>query len=199
MYVEKTIQKRKANDFWTEETICTELVSIIEELKCFPSRQKLREMNRSDLLSAINKNKGVHYFREKLGFKILRKQRGYWSDENILLDLKFIISEIEHFPSHNELKEMKRSDLSNAISNHKGINYYRGKLGYKFLQRTKGYWNEERMISELKEISKNIGHFPTRKELIELKRNDLAAAIDRHSSFIKFRIILKHEIYNSGM
>lgn len=197
MYEEKL--KRKPNNFWTEEAILRDLSSVIETLKHFPSQRELKESGRNDLLSAMKKNKGIEYFRRVLGHELSQKGRGYWTDETITSELRIIVSNLEHFPSHIELKELKRSDLSNAISNHKGINYYREKLGYEPLQSTKRYWNEAKIISELKVISKEIGHFPTRNELLGLKRNDLAAAIDRHASFIKFRIILKYEIHNAGM
>ena len=197
MYEEKL--KRKPNNFWTEEAISRDLLSVIETLKHFPSQRELKEIGRIDLLSAMKKNKGIEHFRRVLGYELSQKSRGYWTDETITSELKAMISNLGHFPSHIELKEMKRSDLSNAISNHKGVNFYREQLGFESLQRTKGYWNEAKIISELKEISRKIGHFPTRNELLGLKRNDLAAAIDRHASFIKFRIILKYEIYNAGV
>lgn len=197
MYNEKL--KRKPNNFWTEEAILECLSSMIKKLKRFPSQKELNKAGRNDLLSAMKKSKGINYFREALGYQLSQKQRGYWCDETIIYELKKIISNLGYFPSHVELKEMKRSDLSNAISNHRGVNFYREELGYKTLQRSKGYWNEIKIISELKEISRKIGHFPTRNELLELKRNDLAAAIDRHASFIKFRIILKHEIHNARL
>ena len=111
--------------------------------------------------------------------------------------MKLIISGLKHFPSHKELKEMKRNDLSNAISNHEGVNYYREELGFEILHKSKGYWNESNIKLELKAISSDIGHFPTRNELLKMNRSDLVAAIDRHASLIKFRIILNYGIVNA--
>ena len=197
MNTEKPIQKRKANDFWTNENIMSELRVIIEDIKHFPSQRDLKKLKRSDLLSAMKKKKGIKYYRDEFGYTLSRKQRGFWTDENIISELKTIISELKHFPSHKELNGMKRSDLSNAISNHGGINYYREELGFEPPQKNKGYWNESSIIIELKVISSDIGHFPTRKELLKMKRSDLVAAIDRHSSLIKFRIILNYRIANA--
>lgn len=197
MITEKPIQKRKPNDFWTDENIISELKVIIEDINRFPSQRDLKKLNKSDLLSAMKKKNGIIYYRDELGYTLPRKQRGFWTNESIISELKTIISELKHFPLHNELNEMKRSDLSNAISNHGGINYYREKLGFESPQKNKGYWNESSIIIELKIISSDIGHFPTRKELIKMDRSDLVAAIDRHASFIKFRIILNYRIANA--
>ena len=195
MIKEKTI--RKPNDFWTDENIILELKVIIEDIKHFPSQRDLKKLKRSDLLSAMKKKSGFKHYREELGYTLPRKQRGFWTDETIISELKVIISELKHFPSHKELNVMNRSDLSNAISNHGGINYYREELDFEPTQKSKGYWNESSIKIELKTISSEIGHFPTRKELLKMNRSDLVAAIDRHASLIKFRIILNYRIANA--
>ena len=59
MKSEKPTQKRKPNDFWTDENIISELKAIIEDIKHFPSQQDLKKLKRSDLLSAMKKKRGI--------------------------------------------------------------------------------------------------------------------------------------------
>ena len=59
---------KKSNGYWNEKTIAKEIKLVVKENKgLFPTNVRLREMNRSDLASAISSNGGFPFWRKKLG------------------------------------------------------------------------------------------------------------------------------------
>ncbi len=174
---------------WTEQTIIAELKTIIAKTGRFPTLEELKTLGRQDLTNAIFRhNVSINYFRKKLGYEPTRKQVGYWTERKIITKLKKITLNIGHFPTSTELItiKQKQSGLRNAISKHGGINYFREKLGYKTLQKSVGYWTEETVLKELKQILLEIHHFPTRTELEILNRYDLLNAISRYGGSINY-------------
>lgn len=59
-----------------------------------------------------------------------------------------------------------------------------------------GVWNNETIVSELEQIIKALGHFPSRSELKDMNRSDLKNAMDRRGGFNPFRIKLNCEESN---
>ena len=60
-------------------------------------------------------------------------------------------------------------------------------------RRQNGYWNDEMIIFELKTIIKNLGHFPTAKELRIIDREDLRTSIYRNGGLNHYRKLLGYE------
>lgn len=52
-----------------------------------------------------------------------------------------------------------------------------------------GYWNVERIISELDIITNELGYFPSGIQLRRMNKGDLKAAIDIRGGTLKFRMI----------
>ncbi|MCK4665939.1 hypothetical protein KAU33_04275 [Candidatus Dependentiae bacterium] len=188
------MKKRKSNGYWNEENIISELEPIIEELNHFPTINELNYIDRSDLEGAIRRNGGFLYFRKKMGYEQIRKTNGYWNEDNTVIELKPIIEELNHFPSHNEFLNMKRRDLTHAISNNGGYLYFRKKMGYELIQKPDGYWNEENTIIELNLIIEKLGRFPTNNDLLNMDRSELAKAITKNGGFPHFWEIFDVEI-----
>ena len=178
---------RKSPGYWTGENIMSELKLVIEELGHFPSQKKLIKMGKSGLSTAMIRNGGFNYFRDKMGCDIIKKSPGYWTEENIMSELKMVIDELGHFPINDDLNKMGKSGLSFAISEHGGYNYFREKLGYKILKQSNGYWTEEITISKLEPIVEELGHFPTHSELRKLSIHGLQSAIFKYGGFNYFR------------
>ena len=187
----KSVQHKHS---WTEENIISELKPIIKELGHFPTQKELNKLGETDLQGIIPRKGGYNYFREKMNYDLLKKPSGHWTEETIIKELEQIIDELGHFPTNKELNENGRGDISVAISRNGSTIYFREKMGYKLNVKPSGYWNEETIIKELEQIIKEIGHFPTHKELIKIRKGDLDAAIQNNGGFNYFKEKMGYEV-----
>lgn len=144
---------RKPPGFWTEETIISELKLAIDEANHFPSQNELK-IGKNDLLNAISRHGGLNYFREKIGYELLKKAKGYWTKENTTSELKMVFDKLGHFPTYSELIKMGKGDLIHGIQNHGGSNYFMKKYGItpsmrqKYLSKLSSYTNKRGQKSE---------------------------------------------------
>lgn len=183
-----------SNGYWTDDTIIKQLTDVKNKISHFPTHTELLALGRTDLSSQISKHGGYNRFRKILGDKIIQVSQGYWSDEIIVSDLIKIKNKLKHFPTYQEIINLGHFDLANAINKQGGINKFRLLLGDKILKQPDGYWTEETIIKELKDIIGEIGHFPSNQELIDLCRFDLTHAIQRNDGFNNFRGLLGETI-----
>lgn len=121
------------NNYWNESEIINQLLSIIEELKYFPTFDELKNMGKYDLLRAMNRHGRVNYYREKLGYKIVRQTNGIYTEEFIIKELVEIKNKIEHFPSWTEIKKINKKlycAINNGMNKKKwsGITYFKDKI-----------------------------------------------------------------------
>ena len=114
---------KKPNGYWNDNIIIIELKPIIEKLGHFPTYIDLINNKKTKLSTAISKNGGHNKFRRLLGYEVIMK-RNYWSEEIIISKLEYIINKLGHFPTHNELINMNKHDLSGAIQTHGGMSHF---------------------------------------------------------------------------
>jgi hypothetical protein len=84
----------KVRTEWTEEKVESELKAIIEKDGKFPVQSRLKELDRWDLLRAINKFGGFVKWHERMGFQPTRALNGSWTEERVKAEL-FALSESE--------------------------------------------------------------------------------------------------------
>lgn len=146
------------NNKKTINFIIKDLKFIIDEIGHFPTRIELAIIDKSKfnefkMLSDINRNGGINYFRELIGYPRVRQP---WDEERAIIELKVIINKIGHFPTMNELTV--NYSLRSYINTHKGINYFRKKLGYGTTENNKSELssyisnrgsNSEKIVKEL--------------------------------------------------
>lgn len=113
-----------------------------------------------------------------------RKKLDYWSEETVIEELKNIIKTTNKFPTFKDLYKMKRCDLQGAIKNFGGYRKFAIMLGFE--PKTKTY-SEKRVIKEIEEIKKQLGHFPCDRELQAMKRSDLAGSIKKNGGYGFFK------------
>ena len=188
------IQKAKPRGYTTHETIINDLQEVVIQIGHFPTSQELRCINKGGLLAKIFRHGGINRFRTEFGLELIKKSKGYWTDEIIVSELKPIIIELEHFPTRDELINLNRSDLDGAIATNGGYNKFQNLLGYEAQRKPKGYWVDETVIAELKPIIRSIGHFPTQTELQTMGRRDLAHQISIHGGVNKFKKLMGYQI-----
>ena len=93
-------------------------------------------------------------------------------------EIKKLIEKEGGIPSYNRIKELRRYDLIwDAFRLCGGWRKTYVSLGYDGLQKE---WDKARIISELKRLSKELGHSPKRKELRNTDYYDLSRAAERH-------------------
>ena len=119
-----------------------------------------------------------------------RRKLDYWNETTVLKEIKTIAKKIGDFPTAHQLRAKHRSDLISAIQKFGGFRKFANLLGYQ--SKTKEY-SEDRIINELKLITKNSGHFPNDRELQESNHSDLASSIKTHSGYGYFQKIVTGE------
>lgn len=117
----------------------------------------------------------------------------FWNKERITNELNDAVKAIGHFPSQDELYKIDRGDLVDAAKRHGGIIKFRKEMGHPLNKKETGYWNDETIKDELKDVIKNLKHFPVYDELKKLNRHDLIRAINRNGGFRRFQTLLGYK------
>ncbi|MBS3082006.1 hypothetical protein J4416_03705 [Candidatus Pacearchaeota archaeon] len=180
--------------------VSKQLKQIIDGEGKFPSTPRLIELDRGDLIGAIARHHGgINAVRKRLGYEPAKKSKEQLSDWNwVQREFEKIIREDNgKFPTQRRLGELRKTHLQNAVTlYHGGINAARQRMGYSLPSRPKGYLtNWENLESELLRISKELGHFPSKIELVKLRESSIAAAITLyHGGFKKVRELIQRKI-----
>ncbi len=184
----KQTQQKEAG-YWTLNKTKNMCLEFIEEYGKFPTQLELK--NREDKYKAlnvgINKNGGFSRIKRLLKVEEDKKQRGYWTEERILKEAKKIVNEKGHLPTQKELYDMERGDLVGAISAHSSFTKIKRKLGLKVNKVEDGYWTENKILEDCKEILKEQGDLPTKDGLSEIGRKELAGAIEKNGGYPYYR------------
>ena len=178
---------RKPNGYWTKKNTISELQIVIDILGHFPTHAELNKMSKCGISNAMKKYGGSNYFRVKMGYEIIHKSDGYWTEDAVISELKLVVDELGYFPIQTKLNEIGKGGLTQAMKKYGSPNYFREKMRYNIIKKSKGYWTEDTIISELKIIVEKINHFPSNDELNMMGRRDLSGAITRHNGFYYFR------------
>jgi hypothetical protein len=179
---------------WNEETVKAHIQNYISRYGEFPAQKKLGAAGMSGLAARIQQFGGFPYFRSLMGFSPWQPKRK-WNDATITTRLRAICERLGRFPKDVELS----SDLRNAIRKNStdgphDLNYYRTKLGYPITKKSIGYWTEDTIQNELKEILSTNGVFPTNSFLLKNHRSGLSVAIQQSGGFNAWRQKLGYPI-----
>jgi len=128
-------------------------------------------------------------------YKTTKKCYGYWTEENILTELKKVADNIGQFPTQKDLKSKNLCGLVSVIKKKGGLNKFRKILGYKLDRLPNGYWTEENIIKELTDVILELHDFPTHTYLRKINKTYLVTAITRTGGFFKYRLLMGYE-YN---
>ncbi|MBD1926932.1 hypothetical protein H6F74_11825 [Trichocoleus sp. FACHB-90] len=124
-----------------------------------------------------------------------RKPNGYWNDfANLERELLAFIE--EHgtpgiMPTNSQLLCAKRSNLARAIHNHGGLPAVAKRLGLELAYTAKpfGYWDDFANVKrEIVTFTQNVGTLgvmPTKQELTNAGRSDLASVIHKHGGYLE--------------
>lgn len=123
----------------------------------------------------------------------IRKLPGYWTEGTILDELRVVIRDLDHFPSHTEMVSAGKNGLSLAISRQGKIDKFRKLLGYKSSHKHNGYWSDESITNDLTSIIEELGYFPSYPDLVEMNKTDLKSIINNSGGLNKFRELLGYK------
>lgn len=172
---------------WTEESIKEEILKYIERygeenLSC----NKMYKNGNGSLAWQIQTHfKGITYIKKLMNLEY-RERMLY---EDVLNKLKEICNTLGRFPKSNELekkfiKRMSRFCDKNPIATFKEI------LGYDHCKKTHGYWhNENNIIDSIENKIKELGHFPSQKEM----GNSLLNAVKQNGGINFYRLKMGYE------
>lgn len=152
---------------WPEDKLKSEIKKVMElhELHVFPSRQFLEGINRSDLFNAVARSGGFRKCADRWGIpKHQRTPR--WTLEKIEEELnKYIEAKgLERLPSKPDLIKEGRQDLGNALTRHKGMEYWSERIGLplKPSETTKGRMFERIVQNELENRNHDVKRMTTK-------------------------------------
>ena len=176
------MSNRKPINYWKDwKNVEYELRKIIEEIGQFPTQQDLIELNRGDLIGATTRHHGgLIKVGKDMGYSHVKRSSGYYTSENIKKEIRAIVQEIGHFPSHAELKNLGKTTLSNYLTKY-GTSKMKEEFDIEENRKPDNYWKKwEYVEGKLIEIIEEIGHFPTVTELRSRGNDDLYSAMIRH-------------------
>lgn len=124
----------------------------------------------------------------------LERKRDYCKNlDELTTEISNLIGELGHFPTTTELKDRGLNNLLYSIMNyHGGMDNVRKIMGHKPLRKPNKYWaDKDNLRKELEPIIKELGRFPTSKELIVKGFGIISAAIQQyHGGMDKIRELM---------
>jgi len=180
----------KPRGYWNLENTVDECRKVVEKYGELPGYEKLRKMNMSSLVSAINNNGGCRTIRKMLGVKEGYKPKGYWNQERTVAECKKVVEKYGELPSQKELMKMKKGYLTSAIASNGGLNKIRKMLGLKLKQMPRKYWSLENTLNECRKVVREYGELPGYDKLRKMKRGSLYHGIARNGGLYKIREML---------
>lgn len=117
------------HNYWTEDTIIVTLNKIIKHIGHFPNQDDFVRLKEQGLQHAISNINGLNYYKQKFGYNIVKNDIGYWSEEKCINELQSIIQKTKNFPTHDEIRNIKKG-LSEYIVSNGGISKYRERCGF---------------------------------------------------------------------
>jgi exonuclease VII small subunit len=171
--------KRKPPRYWKDiNNVKKELEEVIEKLGRIPTYKELVKMGKSSLCSQVSRYHGkLHKIYEEMGYEAKKTFSEYWKNfENVKKELEEVIEKLGRFPLRKELIEMKKNTLVYwIVKYHGGLTEVRKKMGYKLKRKPSEYWRDfENIKRELEEVIKKLGKFPSRKELVEMRKSSVS-------------------------
>ena len=173
-----------------------------------PGGEALSKLGYSAFLNAVNKyHGGMNNVRRKLGEKLPRTDSMLLRDESYILRQARKIMRQEGFdslPSWQEIYRRGYASFVNAVNRyHGGIPSIREKLGQEEVKKPKGYWDKFSHVEEvLVDLAKELGHFPTQRDLQRKGHGTIANAITHNHGGMNavrkrmgFEIVKKDKCY----
>ena len=196
---------RASQNFWTFDKTIKEIIILVKNnnFEYFPTHTQLENLNRHDLLGAIQKFKRKNFVNcKEIKVKRIRKNNKIifetppkdkiWNEEIIIKKMDEIVQKKGYWPSGAELDSMKLSDLRGAIQRNGGQIYFWRKLGRirhkdRKIEDPNKYDTKQKIITKINEIKGLIGRFPSYNDLVLLEERALwIQIIKRYKNIINF-------------
>lgn len=164
---------------WTDEIIVLELEKLIRSIGEFPSMNKLKQMKKFALRSAILRNGGIVKYRNMTGNCLSCKPRFFWNQKTAELEFSTIVKNLGYCPSPKELSEIN-SGLCDFLYRSGLFDDLKEKFDYKQKIKSSGFWKNWNNVKDclLSDFGDLIaaGIFPTRAMIV--KSENCRSAID---------------------
>jgi len=164
-YGYKPLQVEKG--YWNDEVRISELKKVMEQIGHFPEQRELEELGRYDLMQTITRHGGLSYYRQLFGIPKKQKPSNVSFDKTVE-KLRYVVDQINHFPTIQEIISLGYGDLVYSIKKTGGINKYRNIFGCKLPMVSDGHYTPKQTIEDVTCITNILGHFP---KLSEIKNN----------------------------
>lgn len=154
----------------------------------FPTYSQLNKIGQGSLGGAMAQHGGVLEFKRLFNVESKTRPRDYWKDfNNVRKEAENLVRDVGFLPSKVWMEKNGYGSLANSvIQYHGGFHRLREKLGQKQFKKPPGYWKDFKVVErELEKMTKELGRFPTQKEIAETNWPLLCAIRDRHGGLNK--------------
>lgn len=186
----------KNRNYWNEDTILSELKEIIQNTRKFLTYKELILCGRNDIVHAILRHGGINKYRVLLGYNVIKKNIGYWTEDNTIKELKEYINKNNCFPIFRKIKDTEYHKIITGIQRNGGVNKFRRLLVFKELKQDSGYWTFDILKESIINIIKNIGYFPSFSELMSMNKYDIIFGMSLYGGIRKIRADMGYSISN---
>ncbi|MEK6871624.1 MAG: hypothetical protein AABX16_01855 [Nanoarchaeota archaeon] len=172
MFGEKQVNREAG--VWKDKTYVIKEARKIKrkhKLKKLPGNEILKQLGYHGFLNGIQKyHGGINAVREYLGEETVRIDSQLLRNQDYILQQAQKIMQKEGFdslPGSTTLYAKGYSSFVNAVNrHHEGITTIRKKLGQKEIKKQSGFWEKWKNAQPiLKKLNKELGHFPTQRDL----------------------------------
>lgn len=172
---------------WSNETIIEKIQAITNKIGHFPSIKEMQEEEK--LFNQVRRFGGIAKFRKLMNQVNVNDHRQFrtgWTHESLVDSIIEWVDKLDRFPTQKELQKYDGYLLQGLIS-FGGMEKYK-KLMNLENRNPKGYWNENRVLDELRKI----GYVPTSSQLLKMMMPKLLEQINIRGGKEYFRNLLKN-------
>ncbi len=186
-------QSRKIDGYWTRKKtldICSQIVKEKGDLPPWSELLKLSKEDRYRGFATGVTRLGIRKIRNIFQLKERAKPDHYWTKSRIKKEAKKILNELGYLPSQQEFQKMGKSSFAGSISREYGFPKLRKELGLVVKKVENGFWTEEKILEECKELIKKTNDLPSSDTLKKMDKGALATQILKNGGFRYYRELL---------
>jgi hypothetical protein len=117
------LTRRPRAIYWTPERIESRLAALADKSGGFPTYGNFVEHDEMGLYWIVLRQGGVAHWASLLAMPLQRHSPAgepYWTDERVEGELQAYMSQLGHFPSYTELRDLNRLELYSAVLRYRG-------------------------------------------------------------------------------
>jgi hypothetical protein len=157
---------------WTEQRIHDELASFLAGRDTWPSYQEFESAGRRPLRQALARSGGSERWAAEFGIRRATLREGshrVWGDQRLEDEIAPLVRALGRWPTKSEFRRAGLASALNAVHAHRGVNWWRARLGVSSTPTAKPFpnrrfWTDDRIEAELTQFCAHRDAWPTARE-----------------------------------